>query len=298
MYAAACEKTEKQQIVENPDQCTLKIYSQSELVQCMQERTRSKHGVLTKFLFIGDSRIRQLRDEVTRQLTGKDNDCHTNPNITTSMYHKQSNRPTILEDSSVRIEFSWAGGLDDGRPKGNPSSKETEAALRRLSKQSPMQLPDIVVLGNGAWNVYECFLKNRSQDVCLQDYKRAFHKLLPMLRKVAERTPVIWAPQIMMNGRPMWPREHTDQNYVRYNDVVRSGLQEDSSVDRKRSGRDKVLYWESTVMVSKQLNDSADGLHYAPLSKYFSIQMLFNFLCNLKLQNQEDAAGLCCRSKH
>ncbi|OQV12926.1 putative CAS1 domain-containing protein 1 [Hypsibius exemplaris] len=252
-----------------PDDCQMRIYSRQDLNFCMQTIKRSRNGNEANVVFAGDSRIRQLRDALFYELTGNDRDWLSNKNVThiPSAYAKHSNNELLLRDSGVRIEFIWAAGLGDWNGKA-------AASLRKLAWRDAQRRPNLLVLGSGAWAIWECEKQNRSQSHCVSEYKKTFKLLLPTLTEIAKHTHVIWAPQLMVN-ESVWistGRAFTNQNMKIYNNAIITVLDSTSNHG--------VIYWKSMQTISSLLNDSLDGLHFGPRAKYYDTQMLLNLLCN------------------
>ncbi|OQV11714.1 hypothetical protein BV898_13986 [Hypsibius exemplaris] len=270
----------------HPDGCSLKHYSQEQSKACMQQIRHKKGGILANIIFTGDSRVRQLRDGLLYQLSGFDQDWLANRNVTLNprRYKKHSSNEMLLKTTGVRLEFNFAEALDAG-------DGVTGKSLKEIIRKSRIRQPDLLVVGNGAWTIRECTAKRRLQSQCAEDYKKAFLALLPLLTEIGRKTPVLWAPQIMVNESNMWDREFTNQNMEMYNAAVRSAL---GSVPGNR-----VVYWHSLEAVSRIFNDSFDGLHLGPRAKYCDVQFLLNLLCNaLTEDGKRPTRDYCCTKRN
>ncbi|OQV11566.1 putative CAS1 domain-containing protein 1 [Hypsibius exemplaris] len=219
-----------------PNGCSLQYRSINEAKQCMNDLT-DKTSKVPFLLFVGDSRIQQLRDGLILTLTGHDYDVRAGRQsvLNSTSYSQLGADENIYKSSGIQIKFEWQPYLDNGF---GPMS----SFLKNVSK---LQFrPNMLVIGAGVWSIKDCQVNNKNQDACVQNYKEQFKAIHPLLEEMATTTDVIWTPQCAISEKVLSYNNKdlgfTNRNMHLYNDVVRQVL-----MDAKRSGESKVIFWES-----------------------------------------------------
>ena len=127
------------------------------------------HGYAPQIVLIGDSRIRQLRDGVVKQMTGVDRDWLSNKSIQFDRhtYRKHESSSHSLGKSGLNLRYIWSGTLGE---KAIDRYLEKVDVFRQTHKTPKAAL--IHVAGFGVWTMEDCQKKNVSLSECLNRYER------------------------------------------------------------------------------------------------------------------------------
>ncbi|OWA52533.1 hypothetical protein BV898_16985 [Hypsibius exemplaris] len=256
-----------------PRDCELRYRSLNDSVKCMG--THGKSGKRRYIVFIGDSRVKQLRDGMVLALTGQDYDALADRTASVDPIFRQAHEAFQTSGSSLvaagaRLRFDQHEYLDDG------DGGLTEL-IRNLTTAD--EVPSLVVLGVGAWQIRQCHRGRKPQNTCAQHYSQQFRKLLPLLQELAQTTDVLWLPQGALREHFLRDGNHvnagfTNHNMIKYNNEVRRVLGSEQASTRK------VVYWQSAWETSLMINDGLDGFHYGYNSKHVMTQMLMDWICH------------------
>ncbi|OQV11568.1 putative CAS1 domain-containing protein 1 [Hypsibius exemplaris] len=254
-----------------PDGCALQYRSMNEAANCMNDLLITNKKV-PFLLFVGDSRIQQLRDGLILTLTGHDYDTFANrlAVVEPESYAKYGAPEKIYRSAGAQIKFEWQPYLDDG-------AGAITNLLWNISKSEIK--PDILVLGAGIWSIKDCEAAQKPQQACAETYREHLRILLPLLNSLATTTLVIWTPQCAVNEIILDADQihfgYTNTNMQRFNDVAREVLS-----SGKFSPQSSVIFWESAWEASVQINDGVDGIHLGHETKLTLVQMLLDWICS------------------
>ena len=140
-------------------------------VKCMKNVRSVKRGP-AHFTFIGDSRIRQLRDGLLYQLTGTEKDWLSNASIKANAADeicKHENQETMLWRVPVRLSFFWAPKLSMATDVIRHIFLQSNSSSVTHKKRSP---PDFVVIGCGIWTIQTCIADKITRSQCFYHYKQ------------------------------------------------------------------------------------------------------------------------------
>ncbi|OWA52534.1 hypothetical protein BV898_16986 [Hypsibius exemplaris] len=245
--------------------CAIRYRSQNESIGCLHDVAMQRLNA-SFIVFLGDSRLRQLRDGIILELTGKDMDFQANRNaLGDPLFDKKhEGRGFFYENARAQVRNEWEPHLDDG---GGSFTRVVENLTRAELK------PSLLVMGAGSWLVRDCHRANKTQQTCIQTYKENFKKLLPLLDKLVPTTDMIWLPQCAISERHLNNVNNigvgfTNSNMQLYNDAIKELLPP------------YMIYWQSAWDVSVQLNEGLDGLHFSRRAKRYLTQMLLNWACS------------------
>ncbi|OQV15534.1 hypothetical protein BV898_10256 [Hypsibius exemplaris] len=249
--------------------CDLRTYSQQEALRCMKKFKATKSRP-AHFAFIGDSRIRQLRDGIRFHLTGVEKDWLSNASVkgTSDEICKHENQQTTLWRVPIRLDFFWA-------PKILMAADVVRHALLPAKTGYPKSsIPDVVIVGCGIWRIQTCIAQKVNQTECFQEYKRDFLELLSLFKRITSETLILWVPQNLLTVKASWSKDadwYSDASMNTLNDAIRTSLE----VAATR----RVVYWKTFEKTFKR-TDSLDGIHLGPQARWTDVQILFNVFCN------------------
>ena len=114
-------------------------------------------------IFIGDSRMRQIRDWIYLVLTGVERDAYTNHGIQENQFYDPWTHHTdIVGTSNATLEFIFISYVN---------KELVNEALKNLTSRNLKRRPDVVVVSFGLRIVKECHEKNVNRSVCMDYYK-------------------------------------------------------------------------------------------------------------------------------
>ncbi|OWA50359.1 hypothetical protein BV898_14878 [Hypsibius exemplaris] len=248
----------------------------NEATSCMNDLKKMNNKV-PFLLFVGDSRIQQLRDGLILTLTGHDYDVFANrlAVVEPRSYAKYGAHEKVYKSAGAQIRFEWQPYLDHG-------AGSITKLLRNVSKSQIR--PDILVIGAGVWAIKDCEVAKKTQEACAKTYREQFRTLLPLLDNLTTTTTVLWTPQCAVNEIIM-PKDQihfgfSNANMQRFNDVVREVLS-----SAKATTKSAVIFWESAWEASVQIND--DWI-CKPVRREPTL------LRNAKLVERHSANRFCC----
>ncbi|OQV11567.1 hypothetical protein BV898_14143 [Hypsibius exemplaris] len=179
--------------------CSIRYRSHNESIECLQELS-----VVTAnapyIIFIGDSRLRQLRDGLILELTGNDYDFQANREaiVDPLFYKKHAASGKYYPSAGVHVWFEWFSHMDDGF---GPLTNHLKKLILSDFK------PSLLVMGVGVWLMRDCHRTGVSLDACVQRYSKEFEKLYPVLVELSATTKMIWLPQCAVHEKKF---EHVD----------------------------------------------------------------------------------------
>ncbi|EFX82868.1 hypothetical protein DAPPUDRAFT_48914 [Daphnia pulex] len=253
-----------------PYGCMIHSLSRLDADNCFR-KTRFMTGEDSFWVFIGDSRIRQLYFE-TLKLVDPDAEplvvaTDSSGNKSLRPRHKSYiyNNPQL----SLRIMFFW-----------RPSLNQTTADLINQLGLS-RSVPHVVVAGSGSWDIKG---SNGSQ-IALDVYSQN----LQLLANAANHWPnrkskLLWKLQDRVDGSLLdEPRKSiTNELIDEYNGKALEALE-----------GSRFQIWKSARLVTDGMATGADGLHLSPPALNHHSQMLMNMYCNERMDFND---GTCCRS--
>ncbi|CAG0888565.1 unnamed protein product [Darwinula stevensoni] len=170
--------------------CSFKRFRSSETKTCLHARRSS--GLSAKFLFVGDSRV---RNRFTALLNlSREMDIIVNYNrkdwvrLDDYLYPMKRVHDDIeaqsRKDHGVRFKFLWAPNF----------TEPIFLYLKGILKVPTTFWPAVVVVGGGMWDVAH-LTKNQSTISMEQNFLESLDKLAPLLQSLAKHIPVIWQLQ-------------------------------------------------------------------------------------------------------
>ncbi|OWA50367.1 hypothetical protein BV898_14886 [Hypsibius exemplaris] len=256
--------------------CDIRYRSLNESVECLRKLERASWDA-PYIIFIGDSRLRQLRDGVITELTGDDYDFKANLEalIDPTNYKKHAASGTYFQSAGTHLWFEWYPYFGEGLTN----------LVRNLTR-SPFK-PTLVVMGVGIWLIRDCHRAKKSQEECVQKYQKDFESLYPFLEELSTTSTIIWVPQMAVRDRKFENENNinvgfNNKNMKLYNDAILKVL---SSKETENGESTAVTYWHSAWQASIQIDDGFDGLHMGGTIKHHLTQMLIDWTCGLLLPN-------------
>ncbi|XP_063235873.1 N-acetylneuraminate 9-O-acetyltransferase isoform X2 [Bacillus rossius redtenbacheri] len=238
-------------------------YSQLDTRRCL--RYLAYYGQHNHFVFVGDSRVRQLYSAFLSNVEPGDAQRPTASS-------QRGSRDLLFEDSQLmlRVEFLW-------RP---TVSEQMAADFLRWKKQDDP--PSVIVVGCAIQTMVE---GNGSTDA-LNEYSMNLTYLVQAIDAIVEKKRyVLWALQAPVNEEklPASLSMVTNKEIDVYNKAAVEVLRHSAA-----------QVWASARLVARgTLDESADGLHLGPLGLRHAAQILLNLHCN---DNMNFDDGTCCSS--
>jgi len=243
-----------------PYGCMMHDYSMQEAHTCL--RYVAYWGGRNHYVFLGDSRIRQVYVSMVSLLSGK-------PYQAASPHKDDHYRDERL---NLHLEFLW-------QPMVNESMLKVYKRWIEMGKKGSQDKPNAIITGSGTWSIK---LNNGSEDA-LENFKVNLSYIAPYFNKLKETTKVLWMLQEPVVEEKLSPNRAmiTNQQIMKYNKVAASIIEESAAE-----------LWTSNVMIAKSyLKDSVDGIHISDPALKLDSQILLNMYCNNHM-NYND--GTCC----
>lgn len=243
-----------------PYGCMMHDYSMQEAHTCF--RYVAYWGGRNHYVFMGDSRIRQVYASMVSLLSGKPYQAATP--------HKDDHYRD--ERLNLHLEFLW-------QPMVNESMVKVYKRWIERGKKGSQEKPNAIITGSGTWSIK---LNNGSEDA-LENFKVNLSYIAPYFNKLKETTKVLWMLQEPVVEEKLSPNRAmiTNQQIMKYNKVAASIIEESAAE-----------LWTSNVMIAKSyLKDSIDGIHISDPVLKLDSQVLLNMYCNNHM-NYND--GTCC----
>ncbi|GAU91698.1 hypothetical protein RvY_03906 [Ramazzottius varieornatus] len=235
--------------------CTFMEHTQQSAELCIHRRSSSNAS--TRFVLIGDSRVRQLYGQIVLFF----HPGH-NVEVTAGKHEDLSFKHPSL---NLTIKFHWVAYVD------LHMSMVLQRELRSALNGSPA---DLIVLASGVWT-----LRYRKPSLlAFDEYQRNLTSLVPLLNFLGERSSVIWMPQdpvaelLLAERRRMITNEWIDM----YNSAAEHIL--------CHSNATNIQVWRSARILSTAFHnmvDSPDGLHASPHLVHAQVNVLLDHYCNL-----------------
>ncbi|XP_059469024.1 N-acetylneuraminate 9-O-acetyltransferase [Neocloeon triangulifer] len=249
-----------------PYGCMMHKYTLTDTRRCF--RYLAFLGRHNHFVFVGDSRIRQLYEAFLKQLDSK---------TSSSLLYEakpESHAHTDLSfgDAQLRlkVQFIWS-------PVVNKHMSESFNDWKQSGHP-----PSVIVAGGATWSIKE---SNGSQ-VALVEYSKNLTTLVQAIDYMSKRhSRVLWTLQEPVNSAKLYPTRSmiTNDQIDLYNKAAIEILQ-----------HSKAELWSSSRLVAQgNLDESDDGLHLSPLVLKHDTQILLNMYCNDHMNFND---GTCCSS--
>ncbi|KAK4872675.1 hypothetical protein RN001_014704 [Aquatica leii] len=240
-----------------PYGCMLHRYSQVDTRRCL--RYLAFYGKQSHFVFIGDSRIRQLYVALVEHLQLQHDDVANFENLT-----------HIDNKLRLKIEFIWS-------PYVSPTMVKT---FRKW--QSTGRTPSVVIAGCGLWSIKT---SNASMSA-LQDYNVNLTWLVQPINYLHKRhVRFLWSLQ-----EPVNPSKLTSDFQMVTNEQI--DLYNKAAIE-VLSYSAAELWWSARLVAQEMVSQSLDGIHLAKRALQHDTQILLNMYCN-DYMNFND--GSCCSS--
>ncbi|KAK4300437.1 hypothetical protein Pmani_027363 [Petrolisthes manimaculis] len=247
------------ELIWQPYGCMLHTYSDIDSRRCMQYVAFLKRD--NHFLFIGDSRIRQLYLALVNQLA-----------VTPPQFPEKAHQDLRYNDTNLRlnVEFLWRPSL----------SQDTPALLSKLKRSA--QVPQLIVMGGATHDIKD----SNGSSQALEQYKSNLMDLLSSLDQIGSRTRVLWMLQDPVVHEKLKPEQCAITNDQL--DLYNMAAMEVLSDTRVK------LWWSSRLVAQGSLGTSSDGIHASHVAVKYDTQILMNLYCNDHLNFND---GTCCNSR-
>ncbi|KAF2905223.1 hypothetical protein ILUMI_00947 [Ignelater luminosus] len=245
-----------------PYGCMLHRYSQIDTRRCL--RYLAFYGTDTYFVFIGDSRIRELYLAFVEHLQYQDEiNKKTQERIDKNLTH-------VDNKLKIKVEFVWSPYI----------SRHMVETFRQW--QAAKNPPSVVIAGCGLWSIKT---SNASLSA-VQEYNLNLTLLVqPIDRLHKHNTRVLWALQEPVNPDKLKPdlQMVTNEQIDLYNKAAIEVLSYSAAE----------LWWSARLVAQGMVSESPDGIHLATRALQHDTQILLNMYCN-DYMNFND--GSCCSS--
>ncbi|KAF5292887.1 hypothetical protein FQR65_LT11139 [Abscondita terminalis] len=240
-----------------PYGCMLHRYSQIDTRRCL--RYLAFYGKQSHFVFIGDSRIRQLYIALVEHLQLQHNDFVSLENLT-----------HVDNKLRLKIEFIWSPYV----------SHDMVSTFRKL--QSADLTPSVIVAGCGLWSI-----KNSNASLsAVQDYNFNLTWLVQPINLLHNKhVRILWSLQEPVNFSKLKSdlQMVTNEQIDLYNKAAIEVLSYSAAE----------LWWSARLVAQEMVSESPDGIHLAKRALQHDTQILLNMYCN-DYMNFND--GSCCSS--
>ncbi|CAH0545848.1 unnamed protein product [Brassicogethes aeneus] len=245
-----------------PYGCMLHPYSKADTRKCL--RYIAYYGKESHFVFIGDSRIRELYISFVEHLKqDEDNLLYLTEKPMTNLTHIDNNL-------KIKVEFIWSPFI----------SKEMIGCFREWDvKKDP---PSIVIVGSGLWPIKQANYSTEN----VHEYNLNLTRLVqPIDNLFKKKTKTLWALQEPVNPDKLEPENQmiTNEQIDLYNKEAIQVLTYSSAY----------LWWSVRLVGQGMITESPDGIHLAKRALKHDTQILLNMYCN-DYMNYND--GTCCSS--
>nr|CAD7458913.1 unnamed protein product [Timema tahoe] len=248
-----------------PYGCMMHHYSQIDTKRCLLYLVYLKQH--NHFVFIGDSRIRQLYTGLLEHLDHRD---QGDPTSTTGPDNQHSDLNYINSKLRIKVDFIWSPYV---------SPHMVQHFNHWKSEKEP---PSVIVAGSATWSIKESNASLHS----VKEYSTNLTRLVQAIDGiVAKKSKVLWTLQEPVDEKKLHPSRTmiTNEQLNKYNQAAIQILQHSAA-----------LLWSSSRLVAQgTLNESPDGLHMSPLALKHDTQILLNMYCNDHMNFND---GTCCSS--
>ncbi|KAJ8915832.1 hypothetical protein NQ315_004645 [Exocentrus adspersus] len=214
-----------------PYGCMLHLYSKIDTRNCL--RYIAYYGTETYFVFIGDTRIRELYIGFVEHLI-QDEEISPKPQ---SHYTNLSHVDNKLK---IKVDFIWAPLIS---PLMVESFREWQHAV---------DPPSVIIVGSALWPI---IMSNGSVSM-LQEYRKNLTRLVQPIDQLREKkTKVLWALQEPVNEDKLKHDYHMVSNeLIDMYDKQAIELLSHSAAD---------LWWSVRLVAQGMMSESPDGLYLA-----------------------------------
>nr|XP_023014040.1 N-acetylneuraminate 9-O-acetyltransferase [Leptinotarsa decemlineata] len=244
-----------------PYGCMLHFYSKTDTRRCL--RYLAYYGSETHFVFIGDSRIKELYTAFVQHLV-QDEDISQKPD------RSSINLTHVDNTLKMKVDFIWSPLI----------SKEMINSFS--SWQKSIDPPSVIIVGCGLWPI----ITSNGSLSTFQEYKLNITRLVqPIDRLHKRKTRILWALQEPVNEEKLKPEHRmvTNEQIDLYNKAAIEVLSY-SSAD---------VWWSLRLVGQGMILESPDGIHLAQRPLRHDTQILLNMYCN---DNMNFNDGTCCSS--
>ncbi|XP_014666297.1 PREDICTED: CAS1 domain-containing protein 1-like isoform X2 [Priapulus caudatus] len=239
-----------------PYGCMLHSYDKRDARYCM--RYINYWGGQTHILFVGDSRIRQLYEQLVHHISLQE--------IPTGAKH--SDMQFIDNELNLKVEFKWM-------PVANASMYELFKSYLNRDK------PNVLFVGSATWTIKA---DNASKEA-LEEYREVLTNVAPIFEQLKPYMKILWILQDPVLQDKLSPERQmiTNDQLDLYNKAAMEVLD------------DSCIIWKSSRLVAQGYNgDSVDGLHVGAIALNYDVQILLNMHCNDHMNFND---GTCCASR-
>ncbi|XP_067001977.1 N-acetylneuraminate 9-O-acetyltransferase [Anabrus simplex] len=247
-----------------PYGCMMHQYTQTDTRRCM--RYLAFWGQHNHFVFIGDSRIRQLYLAFLSHLDPSKEEA--SPTLLPEQQHSNLD----FEDAKLRlkVKFRWSPYV---------SKHMIDDFVKWKKEDEP---PSVVVAGCGTWSIKE----SNASIQALEDYTVNLTRLVLAIDSLSDKKArVLWTLQEPVDREKLHPARAmiTNEQIDKYNKAAVEILRHSSA-----------QLWSSSRQVAQgNLDESPDGIHLGPLALKHDTQILLNMYCNDHMNFYD---GTCCSS--
>ena len=172
--------------------CRVRHFSSSRISKCLLDR-RKLFGRRLKIVFIGDSQVRNLMEQIVENLRKTLKLRIVNPanmNINNDFLNKKVKHDVIVHGSNIRLQLIWSECItirSNILEKGGP--RHLLQSWAEDSTNNGVSTPDLVILDTGLWS-----LKNSSEINAIGDIITHFKEITPLITNLSKVSRVIWLP--------------------------------------------------------------------------------------------------------
>lgn len=246
-----------------PYGCMLHLYSKIDTRRCL--RYMAFYGEDSNFVFIGDSRIREIYVGFVKHLQQQEDEATEPPNnLETNLMHED-------KKLQIKVQFFWSPTI----------SKKMIEKFKEWQK-SVDRPPSVVVVGCGWWSIKT---SNASASV-LHEYSANLTYLVQSINRLHQRKArVLWVLQEPVNHEKLSPdfAMITNEQIDLYNKAAIEVLSHSAAE----------LWWSARLVAQGMVSESPDGIHLNSRPLRHITQILLNMYCN-DYMNFND--GTCCSS--
>ncbi|KAG5898071.1 hypothetical protein JTB14_001777 [Gonioctena quinquepunctata] len=244
-----------------PYGCMLHFYTKIDTRRCL--RYLAYYGSETHFIFIGDTRIKELYSAFIQHLM-QDEDISQKPDTL------NTNLSYVDNTMKMKVDFIWSPFI-------------SEVMIDSLNMwQKSIDPPSVIILGSALWPI----ISSNGSLSKLQEYHFNITRLVqPIDRLYKKKTRILWALQEPVNEEKLKPGQQmvTNEQIDLYNKAAIEVLSH-SFAD---------MWWSLRLVGQGMITESPDGIHLAKRPLRHDTQILLNMYCN---DNMNFNDGTCCSS--
>ncbi|XP_049818602.1 N-acetylneuraminate 9-O-acetyltransferase isoform X2 [Aethina tumida] len=237
-------------------------YTKADTRKCL--RYIAYYGKHSHFVFIGDSRIRQLYTAFVDHLQQDDIAMNKHDkNLETNLTH-------VDPKLKIIVEFIWSPYI---------SNKMVDSFRKWEKSKDP---PSVIIVGSGLWAIKQSNLSMTK----VKNYHLNLTRLVqPIDNLFKKKSKTLWALQEPVNPDKLAPENQmiTNEQIDLYNKEAIQVL----------THSEAFLWWSVRLVGQGMISESPDGIHLASRALRHDTQILLNMYCN-DYMNYND--GTCCSS--